>query len=142
MGHLLPGLCTRIKRLGTDPFVFQGAPQGTLGSGWANIGNYSDAVLNANSAINAGNVYLSYWLIGAYNATANPTGGSVTGTGFDYVKLSSVSGDVSVPEPGTLVLSGLAVLGSLFLRGRRMVRENRMNPGWWFTRCGGFPSTV
>ena len=99
-------------------------------SGWANIGNYSDAIDNVNNAINSGNVFSSYWLIGAYNPLANPNGGSVTGgvAGNDYVKLLAVTGCVSgttgctppskVPEPGSLALFGFALLAMLTLRKR------------------------
>jgi len=102
-------------------------------SGWTNIGNYSDAITGVNNAINSGNVYSSYWLIGAYNPLADPTGGAVTGGvgGNDYLKLAAVTGCVSgtsgctlaspnsVPEPDSSVLFGVAFLAMLSLRKRR-----------------------
>lgn len=122
---------------------------GGLG-GWVSIGNYSDvgsitstAMGSSSKTINSAGVFSSYWLIGAYNPLANPTGGSVTGgwltpgatttdnntVGYDYVKLASVTGCVSgttgctppgqVPEPGSLAMVGLGLLGLFGMRNRR-----------------------
>ena len=104
----------------------------TLGSGWTKIGNYSDLVTNENRAINSGNVYSSYWLIGAYNPLAGTDSGWSLGN--DYVKLAAVTGEIctggsgpnctppgQVPEPGSLALVGLAVVGMMRLRKSRQV---------------------
>lgn len=99
-----------------------------VGLGWASIGNYSD-LGTSTKAINSGGVYSSYWLIGAYNPLANPGGGSVTGSSYDYVKLASVTGCIAgtngcsppsqVAEPGSLMLFGLGLLGMIGLRRRQ-----------------------
>ncbi|MFT3847302.1 MAG: PEP-CTERM sorting domain-containing protein [Propionivibrio sp.] len=96
--------------------------------GWVSIGNYSD-LGTTTKAINSGGVFSSYWLIGAYNPLANPGGGSVTGNSYDYVKLASVTGCISgtigcnplendAPEPGSMALFGLGLLGLVFQRKR------------------------
>lgn len=93
-----------------------------VGLGWASIGNYSDLGTATAKAINAGGVYSSYWLIGAYNPLANPGGGAVTGSSSDYVKLASVSGVTQqVPEPASLALFGLALLGMLTVRKQQKI---------------------
>lgn len=99
-------------------------------TGWSLIGNYADVGV-ATVNINAQNVLSSYWLIGAYN----PLGGAVAAgftDGDDYVKLKSVTGcakredgcsppppSSNVPEPGSLALVGLGLLGVMRLRKAR-----------------------
>lgn len=98
-------------------------------SGWSVIGNYGDFGTAAKT-INASGVFSSYWLIGAYNPLA---AGAKSGldVGNDFVKLASVTGCVSgttgctstttnkIPEPGSLALVGVGLLGLLRLRKTR-----------------------
>lgn len=104
-------------------------------SGWSLIGHYADATTNENRSLTSGGnssagVYSSFWLIGAYN----PLVGSGNGwSGSDYLKLASVTGTVcapgvpqcsppttgNVPEPGSLALVGLGLLGVMRLRKAR-----------------------
>ena len=102
-----------------------------VGLGWDSIGNYSDMGTTTKS-INDKGVFSSYWLIGAYNPLANPDGGKVTVNGkstYDYIKLASVSGcsakelgctppSNDAPEPGSMALFGLGLLGLVYQRKR------------------------
>lgn len=103
----------------------------TLDSGWKLIGHYSDVHTGTKSlGAAATDVYSSFWLIGAYNPLVG--GDKGWSLGNDYVKLASVTGTVcppgnsqcsppstNVPEPNSLALLGLGLLGVMRLRKAR-----------------------
>lgn len=107
-----------------------GLTYGTLTSnGWTLVGHYNEISNGATKSF-ANTIFSSYWLIGAYN-------GAGADSKNDYFKLKTVSGlactdnpsgqgcgggGSQVPEPGTLLLVGVGMLGLSRVTSRRSAR--------------------
>lgn len=87
-----------------------------IGNGWQSAGNYYNVDYGNTGAVNLTNITSQYWLVGAYNsALGGFTGPNKNTTGkTDYFKVKGVIVDkpvVKVPEPSTLVMMFLGLLG-------------------------------
>ncbi len=111
-----------------------------LANGWQLIGNYgnvgSGGIDGAGTQAVTTNVTASYWLVTAYNSifggtctdcsVLNKTTGTTYYKGTDYFKLSGVAGNApggggggNAPEPSTMALLGISLLGVVSLRRRQ-----------------------
>lgn len=105
--------CTTASLCSSAPTIAGRNAASLLSNGWSLVTTVNAPgggfVPDQSFAVNSGSVSSSYWLISAYNSSF---GGTSLGSVGDSLKVMGVTSRPNgVPEPGSLALAGMALLG-------------------------------